>query len=160
MKDNHSISDQSDFLWCLLYFYFIKHCLDEAIKLASSMYEQNFEFTPEFEDLILKLWETNDVQYIFEIAKEAVRQQLFDIEEHIFTVAILVEKGEINICDASLLLKIEKPYDYANLDIRVRHVIDVVWLVNEDTKDGIMTPNDDTILLDALTAVRQKHCKL
>jgi len=162
MSDNYCrpISDQSAFLWRLLCFYFIKHSLDEVIKLASSMYEQKFEITPEFEKLILKLWETNDVQYIFGIAKEVVRQQLLDIEKHIFIVAILIEKGEINVGDAALLLKIEMPYDYANLDAKIRHVIDVVWLVNEDTKDGIMSPNDDSMLLDALAAVRLLNCNL
>lgn len=149
------ISDQSAFLWRLLCFYFIKHSLDEVIKLASSMYEQKFEITPVFAELILKLWETNNVQYIFGIAKEVVQQQLFDIEKHIFIVAILIEKGEINVGDAALLLKTEIPYDYASLDTKIRHVIDVVWLVNEDTEDGIMSPNDDNVLLDALAAVRR-----
>lgn len=36
MIDNYhqSINDQSDFLWQLLNFYFIKHSLNEVIKLA------------------------------------------------------------------------------------------------------------------------------
>jgi hypothetical protein len=154
MKNHHPITDQSEFIWSLLYFYFIKHCLDSVIKLASSMYDQDIEFTQVFENLILKLWETSDVQYIIRIAKEAVFQRLFDIEKYIFTIALLVERGEINISDAALLLKVEKTYDYASLNAKIRHVIDVAWLVNEDTKDGIMTPNDDSVLFDALNDVR------
>ena len=153
--DCQSIENESAFLWCVLYYYFVKHFKDEAIGLACSMYEQKFDFSPEFEYLIAKLCETNDAKFFFRVAEAVVRQQLFCIEKHILIVAILIEEGEINISDAALLLKVEIPYDYKKLDAKFKNVIDVVWLVNEDMKDGIMSPTDDNILLDALKAVRR-----
>jgi hypothetical protein len=125
------------------------------------MYEQGFYFTPIFENFILKLWETKDIQYVFSIAKEAVIQRIFNIEEHVFIIAILVEKKQLNICDAARLLIFETPYNSVSPTEKVRRVIDVVWLVNEDNKDGVMAPSDDNILLDALNAVRLEYltCK-
>lgn len=154
MNNHRSIADQSDFIWYILNFYFIKNCIDSVIKLASSMHDQDFEFTQAFENLILKLWETSDAKYIIEIAKEAVFQKLFAIEKYILTIALLVEIREINISDAALLLKFEETYDYASLNAKVKHVIDVAWLVNEDTKDGVMASMDDSVLFDALNDVR------
>jgi hypothetical protein len=121
------------------------------------MYEQGFDFTPIFENFILKLWKTKDIQYVFAIAKEAVIQRIFNIEEHIFIIAILVEKKQLNICDAAGLLIFETPYNSVSLTEKVRRVIDVAWLVNEDNKDGVMSPSDDDILLDALNAVRLEY---
>ncbi len=149
-----SVSDQSSFLWCLMYFYFIKHSLDEAIGLVSSMYEQKFELTTEFEKLLLSLWETRDTNYIVEIARKSVQQSLFDIEKHIFVVASLIEEDEISVSDAALLLRIDAQREYKNLDEKIKHVIDVAWLVNEDAKDGVMSPNDDRVLVEALRQVK------
>lgn len=146
-------SDQPSFLWCVLFLYFVKHSMDEVMQLVSSVYEQKFDFSSNFEELLLKLWETREIARIVDIAKAAVEQRLFDIEKHIFIVAVLVEQGNLRVADAAQLLNIESPHNYASLDSRVKRVIDVAWLVAEDSKDGIMSPSDDGVLEEALRDV-------
>lgn len=146
-------SDQSSFLWCVLYLYFVKHSVDKVMQLVSSMYEQKFDFSTNFEELLLKLWETRETARIFEIAKAVVEQKLLDIEKHIFIIALLVGRGKLSVADAAKFLNIESPHDYASLDGRVKRVIDVAWLVTEDSKDGIMSPSDDSVLEEALRDV-------
>lgn len=143
-------NDQPSFIWCLLHLYFIKGSVDEVMSLASSMYEQQFEFTHKFEKSLLKLWETSELKFLIEVAKQAVSQGLLDIDKHIFIVACLVENGEMSINDAALLLKCDAGKNYANHDGRVKRVIDVAWLIIEDKEDGIMSPDDDDMLADAL----------
>ncbi|MBX3630972.1 MAG: hypothetical protein KF908_13925 [Nitrosomonas sp.] len=145
-------NDQVSFIWCLLHLYFVKSSLDDVIDLVSSVYEQQFEFTDQLEDLLLKLWETSDIKFLIEIAKHVVWQRLLDIEKHIFIVAVLFEKGEISINDAVLLLKYDSGKNYADLDERVKRVIDIAWLIIEDAEDGVMSPDNDDMLADALRA--------
>lgn len=146
-------SDQISFIWCLLHLYYVKGSLDEVMNLVSSIYEQQFEFTSEFEGRLLKLWETSDAKFLLEIAKQAATQNLFDIDKHIFIVALLVENGGISINDAALLLKYDAGKNYVKFDKRIRKVIDVTWLVIEDAEDGIMSPEGDDMLADALKEV-------
>lgn len=148
-----AFNDQASFIWCLLHLYFVKSSLDEVIGLVSSIYEQQFEFSSQLENLLLKLWETSDVKFLIEIAKQVAQQHLLDIEKHICIVAALFENGEININDAALLLKYDAENNYANLDGRIKRVIDVAWLINEDAGDGVMPPGDDDMLADALKGV-------
>lgn len=145
--------DQPSFLWCVLFLYFVKHSIDDVIRLASSMYEQKFDFSATFEDLLLRLWETREIARIVEIARTVVDQRLLDIEKHVFIVATLVELGTLSLADAARLLGVESPRDYASLDGRVKRVIDVAWLVAEDSKDRVMSPSDDSILGEALRDV-------
>lgn len=146
-------SDQPSFLWSILFLYFVKHSIDEVMQVASSMYEQKFDFSANFEESLLKLWETREIARIFEIAKTVVEQRLFDIEKHVFIVATLVRLRKLSLADAAQFLNVEPPRDYANLDDRVRRVIDVAWLVNEDSKDRVMFPSDDSVLEEALREV-------
>lgn len=143
-------SDQSSFIWCLLFLCFVKDSIGEVMKLLPSMYEQKFDFSADFEGLLLRLWETRDITLIFEIAKAVVTQNLFDVERHIFIVASLVKLGKLSIADAAQFLKIDPVHNYADLDNRVKRVIDVAWLVAEDSKDRIMSPSDDSLLEKAL----------
>lgn len=148
-----ALNDQISFIWYMLHLYFIKGSVDEVMSLVSSIYEQKFEFTAEFEELLLKLWETSELKFLIEVAKQAVSQGLLDIDKHIFIVACLVENRDISINDAALLLKCDAGKNYANHDGRVKRVIDVAWLIIEDIEDGIMSPDDDDMLADALKDV-------
>lgn len=148
-----AVHDHTSFVWCLLDLCFVKNSLDDAIALVSSIYEQNIEFPEELEELFLKLWETSDIKYVTEISKYVVWHHFFDVEKHVFIVAVLFDKNEININDAVLLLNYDMREKYAGIDERVKRVIDVVWLIVEDKKDGVMSPDEDNIFADALRDV-------
>ncbi len=152
-KSSFSANDQVSFIWHLLHLYFIKGSLDEVMSIVSSIYEQQFEFTSEFEGLLLKLWETSDMKFLIEVAKQAASQRLLDIDKHIFITACLVENGEMSVNDAAFLLKCDAGKNNANLDGRVKRVIDVAWLIIEDAEDGVMSPDEDNMLADALKDV-------
>lgn len=149
--------DQASFIWSLLQLYFVKRSLEDAIELASSIYEQDFEFADQLENLLLKLWKTSNVEILFQIAKYVVWQRLLDTENHIFIVAVLFGEGEITINDAALLLNINAEKKYLCLDERIRRVVDVAWLIIEDGEDGVMFPGDDDMLAEALEDVRSLY---
>ena len=154
---NCIFNDQASFIWSLLQLYFVKGSLDDAIGLASSIYEQDFEFADQLESLLLELWETSNVQILFQIAKYVVWQRLLDTENHVFIVAVLFGEGEITINDAALLLNINAEKKYLCLDERIRRVVDVAWLIIEDGEDGVMSPGDDDMLAEALRDVRSLY---
>lgn len=70
-------------------------------------------------------------------------------------VAILVDKGAIGVNEAAMLLT----FDGVNtnkLPKSIRRVIDVAGFVNEDSRDGVMKLDDDSLLIDALRDVIRK----
>jgi len=142
--------DQSTFVWSLLYLHFIKGMVEDAVGLASSIYEQRFEFSDSMEKLVLELWETADSNTLVKIAKLAVWQHLFDDEKHIIIVAILFNKGEIDIRDAAELSSYLLGEKSNQLDEKIKYIVDVSWLINEDLKDNFMRPADDNLLAEAL----------
>ncbi|MFH1334068.1 MAG: hypothetical protein ABIH77_02020 [Pseudomonadota bacterium] len=140
-------------MWQLLSLYFIQHSLHEVIQLTSTLHEQKFEFSDRLEVLLLELWETHEPKYIIEIAKEVIKQNLFNVEEHIFIVAILVDQGHLTIDESVPFLNSVKNYSYTESNKIIRNVIETTWLVAEDMREGFMAPGDDNILIDALKDV-------
>lgn len=155
MKKQTSVilKDQSTFVWSLLHLYLMKGMAEDVIGLASSIYEQKFEFSEQLEKLIVELWETSDVKLIFKIAKFSVWQHMFDAEKHIFIVAILFGMGEIDIKDAAVLCSYGYETHPHPLNEKIKYVIDVSWLIIEDWKDNVMSPDNDNLLAEALRSV-------
>lgn len=152
-RNTCNFNDQSSYLWCILYYHFVQNSIDDANRLIAAMYEQKFELSLSVEKLLLTLWESGEAPGFIDLAREAVEQMLLDIDKHVYVVAKLVNLKAISISEAEKLLSTVTTRDYNELDSRVRKVIDVAWLVSEDSSGRFMSPDDDSALVDALMEV-------
>ncbi|EGM69823.1 hypothetical protein SOHN41_02084 [Shewanella sp. HN-41] len=55
------------------------------------------------------------------------------------------------------LLELNSVDQYEELDRKVKRVVDVLWLVKEDKKDSVMSPDDDDILKTALDDLKDMY---
>jgi hypothetical protein len=118
------------------------------------MYEYDFNLAPEFEELLLKLWESSSHNDVIELAKRALEKFVLNTTNHVVLIAFLVDAEQLSINDASRLLQI--PLDSKEeLNDVISHVLDVAWLTNEDEKDELMSPDADDALFNALKEVRE-----
>ena len=145
-----SVKNETDFIWCLLFLYFVKELTSEAKELVSSMYDQEFDIGSECEDLLLQFWEQGESSSLIDLAKNKLRLQSFDIEKHVLLIAALVDKKLLSINNASLLLDVNVGDEHNVLRPPIQNVLDVAWLTNEDSKGGFMEPVDDDLLFDVL----------
>lgn len=152
--DIKAYNDQGAFIWQLLSMYFQKIECKEITFLATSVYEQKFEFSDVFEELILNLWDDVESINIFNLALEAVNQNIFDLTKHSYLVSKLVESKKLRISDAVKLMQTGTLENYTNLDARIKRLVDVLWLVKEDAREGVMSPNDDDLLRITLSEIR------
>lgn len=147
-------SKDIQFLWDLIKFYWITIDLKKAKKLASDIYELGINIPNDLEGVIVEFWSNGNELAIQKIALICVKQHYFDVEKHIVLIALLVEKNLLSLNDAgSLLIGINITEDESNVSDEIKRVIDVAWLINEDSNDGVMEAQDDSLLKDALSEV-------
>jgi len=142
-------NNQLQFLWRLFHLYFIKGFGKEALQWVATMYEHSLEFPEKLESLLLGYWEDGRDTALIEAAIMAVRLFYFDPEQHAILIAVLVDRGLISVSEAASLLT----FAGKNIDSfskLIRHSIDVAWLINQDSKDGVLNAEQDTLLKDCL----------
>lgn len=149
-----NVYDELSFIWCVLYSYIVRGDLEDAIRRVSSMYEHNFSLTPEFEELLLKFWESGSPNDVIELAKTVLEKFLLSTTNHVILIAFLVDAGQLSINSASSLLQIPVA-SKEKLNSAIAHALDVAWLTNEDEKDELMSPDSDDALLNALKEVKE-----
>lgn len=154
MNANLRFSNQASFIWEMLLVFFLNKSTTKVIEIVSSMYEQEFTFSESLEGLLGKLWEESNSAVICDIAKQALKQGLFSTEQHYYVVSMLLDNSAIDIDEALKLLELSTVELYEELDIKVRRVVDVLWLVQEDEKDRVMSPGDDDMLKNALEELK------
>ncbi len=149
------IRDECSFIWCVLYCYLVKEDLAESIQQVSSMYERGITLSTEYEELLLRFWETGAEAEIFLLGRKVLEMFVLDIGKHVALVSLLVDAGHLSINEASGLLQLSRETNDEGLSDSVRHALDVAWLTNEDRKDGILTPDEDDLLFNALKDVKE-----
>ena len=150
MNTKARISNQASFIWEILVAYFSKNDVDKVTEIVSGMYEYDFSFSENLELLLGKLWGEVNNTAIYDIAEYALRMELYGTEQHYYIVAMLLSNRVIDVNRAKFLLELNTVEQYAKLDDKVRHVVDVLWLVREDEKDSVMSASDDDFLINAL----------
>lgn len=147
------VHDEFSFIWCVLYSYFVRKDTEDAVRRVSSMYEHGFSLTPEFEELLYKLWGSSALDDAIELAKRVLEKFVLSTTDHVVLIAFLVDSGQLTINNASRLL--QTPLDSKeNLNSVISHALDVAWLTNEDEKDELMNPDADGALSNALKDVK------
>lgn len=136
------------FLWHLFQLHLFRGERDRALEWVASMYERCVDISEKVEPLLLEYWEGNEAALIA-AALMAVRNFYFDIERHVTLVAWLVENRQLGIEEAANLL-VFPGVRLDDFSVAIRHAIDVAWLINEDKKYGVMNPQQDSLLADAL----------
>lgn len=157
MNTHLRFSNQASFIWEVLLVFFSSKQINKVVEIVSSMYDQKFTFSYDLESFLVKLWEEPSVSVVYDIAKRALRQQLFSTEQHYYVVAMLLNNQIIDINEAMSLLDLNSVDQYEELDRKVKRVVDVLWLVKEDKKDSVMSPDDDDILKTALDDLKDMY---
>ena len=143
-----------EFLWELINLFWFSQNIEKSKQHASKIYNVIFDMPNELEELIFEFSQSGNSSAIENLALATAKNRYFSTERHVIIVGILKEKELININEAAQLLgnldtfKLEP-----NLAERVRRIQDVVWLVNEDFKDGVMAVNNDSLLAEALSEI-------
>ena len=157
--------EDKEFIWNLLSTYWILdkfliffiHFLDNresAINLARNIFENSKNLPDDIEASILKFSSSHMEVDLCEVALYFVARHYFDPKRHIILVSVLVEKNTISINRASDLIKgITQVEGASTLNDKIKKVIDIAWLINEDSKDKIMDAESDNMLVDALNEV-------
>jgi hypothetical protein len=113
------------------------------------MYDRTLHFPAKLESLLLEYWQGMGDPALMEAATLVAKNFYFDPGRHILFVSILFERNVISIDDAVPLL-VMQGRNLEDFPESIRHVIDVVWLVNQDVKDDVMSPRQDSLLGEAL----------
>jgi hypothetical protein len=137
-----NICDENTFLWHLMICYFVEQNVISSMKLTTSIYNLPFNFSEKIESFLLNIWSSNNPEKIVDLAINLVSYPIFDIQQHVFLISILVNLKKITINEASRFLKPAIKHDSIELIPEVREVLDIAWLTNEDEKDHIMLPDE------------------
>lgn len=145
-------NNELQFLWHLFQLYFFMGEAAGSLEWVASMYESCLNIPAKLESLLLEYWENGKESVLLDAALMSVRQNYFDAERQVILVAWLVEKGRLGIDEAASIIIFPgiSPDAFSNA---IRHAIDVAWLLNQDKKDGVMNPQQDSLLADALREV-------
>jgi len=144
-------SKDIQFLWNLIKFCWLTVDIGKAQKLASDIYELDINIPDNLEGMVVDFWSNRDDLVIGKIALICGKHRFFDVEKHVILIALLVEKNLLSLNDAGpLLTGINITESESNISNELKRVIDVAWLINEDSNDGIMEASDDSLLQDAL----------
>lgn len=154
MEDDCVVS-QADFVWNVLIAFFSNKKVDDIIEIISKMYDSGVIFSTTIESLLLACWQTPITENLIELAKESLKQDLFGINKHYYVVSKLYSIHEISADEAVSLLNIHPKENNEILNERVEALVDALWLVNEDLKDGFKKPSDDDFLGGALLTLSE-----
>lgn len=150
---NQQYDKQLDFLWNLFALFWLKNQPKQAYELATTLYEQPFDFPSKLEADIVDFAYNHDEKMLEKLALSVINEYYFSAEKHIPFIALLVEKKLLNINEAALQL------DYFGIQSlsnpQIQQVLEVAWLVNEDRNDNFMQPDEDDLLSESLQAVLQ-----
>jgi len=142
-------SREADFIWEVLNQFLLCGNKAAALDLVASLYEKNYQFEGKVEDLLLRFWSKHEEGALLELALLVAQRFWFDAERHVLIVAQLVERELLDIRSAFHLLALS-PSEFSTLSDPVQRVLNIAWLVNQDSKDGFMDVEQDTLLADAL----------
>lgn len=145
-------NNELQFLWHLFNLYFFMGKRDSALEWVASMYESCLDLPTQLESLLLEYWETGKESALVDAALIAVRQNYFGVDRQVMLTAWLVKGGGLGIEEAADLL-IFPGARLEDFSDAIRRVIDVAWLLNQDKKDGVMSPSQDSLLVDTLRDV-------
>lgn len=147
-------SKDIQFLWDLIRFFWLTIDPKRAKELAASIYEMGINIPNNLEGMVVEFWSNENELAIQKIALTCVKEHYFDIEKHIVLIALLVEKNLLGLNNAGpLLTGINITENDSNVSDEIKRVIDVAWLINKDSNDGVMEAQDDSLLQDALSKV-------
>jgi hypothetical protein len=145
MKQN-----STDFLWEIVFHCWIAKDFKESKRIAGNFYNLNINVPVEIEASILEVAEGNFSDAICQVALYLVRNRSLSEDRHVILTGLLLQKGVFSIDEAANLLSGIKPIkSSSDITRKINHVIDVAWLVNEDSKDKVMHPGDDGLLRTA-----------
>ena len=146
-------NSESEFVWSTLYAFIFDEEIESIVDFVSKMFEFGIEYSPAIESILMTCWQCPDTKNFMELAKESLNKNIFDINKHYFLVAKLFLMDEINIDEAVYFLNVYSKGEVESIYKEVEDVVDSLWLVNEDLKDGFKSPNDDDFLGNALLAL-------
>lgn len=152
--EQNSVS-QADFVWNVLTPLTSNRKADCTTNMVSKMYDLGLEFSQNVENLLLEYWQTPNLENLTELAKESSREGLLEINKHFYVVAKLYSHSEVTVDEAACMLNVCEMSKSDTVKKNVEGVVDALWLVNEDLKDGFKKPSDDDFLGKALLTLSE-----
>jgi hypothetical protein len=137
-------SRESELLWA-----FLESRLKGAAEALAYECLSDIQWPADIEGPLLDYSEAKTESALLNIARACAKARYFSVPRHVFLVAVLLERDEINIRDALSLLS-SLPADRGGHNAHIQRVFDVVWHINEDEKDGLMKADGDSLLSSAL----------
>jgi hypothetical protein len=145
-------ADQSEFLWNLLESHFIKRRAINSAKELSLENAVTFDWRPEIESPLFAYLTDGDQPSLLNIARISAQFRYFSPNRQVLLVATLFENGAIKIREAlSMLSSLREGEGVDNAS--VKRVLDVVWHIKEDEKDGLMGVEEDNLLSETLREI-------
>jgi len=141
-----------DYLWEVFYSQFVRGDENRVRDLTASFYERGLSFPDEVESLMLKFWETWDVNHLIALMKKTVTGYFFDPARHTWLIALLMAGGHLLPNEAASLL-LMPGRKIMRVEPAIQNVIDVAWLIKEDVAVGFESEKEETLLKDALAEV-------
>jgi hypothetical protein len=144
--------DQSELLWNLLESHFIQKRAKNSAKELSLGNAATLDWRPEIEAPLFGYLADADQPSLLSIARISAKFRYFSPSRHVLLVATLFENGAISIREAfSMLSSLREGEDADNAS--VKRVLDVVWHLKEDEKDGLMVVEEDNLLSETLQEI-------
>jgi hypothetical protein len=125
--------------------------LPRALELADDLFASGECVSIQGDALTNEDLAIRDAESIVKLALLTVRRHVLEFGPHAKLVAYLVRRGQLTLDEACDLLAARGVQQ--SLDANMRRLIDVVWHVAEDKKDGFIAVDNDNLLRDALFAV-------
>ncbi len=144
--------NQLQFLWHLFHLHFLNGASKEALAWVASMYEVCGDLPEALESLLLKYWKEGEESALIDAGAMAARLFYFETEQQVILVSLLVERKGLEIEEAASLLN-SRGVNLDTLPKSIGNAINVAWLVNQDSQLGVMSPEQDSLLKDALQSV-------
>ena len=142
-------SKQAEFLWRVVSTGFFKNRANNISRLPSVDSALALDWQPEVEAELLQYLTDGDQASFQSLALTAARKYYFPPNMHAILVAALFETRLIDIREALAMLSSLKEGEESS-STSVRRLLDVVWQINEDEKDGIMSVEQDRLLPETL----------
>jgi hypothetical protein len=137
-------------LWELLQIGLTQGQAPQAALWLNDGYEKLEDVPATLDKLLSDFWSTQQESDFFALAKNCVQSFLFATELQTRLVAVLVDKKILTLDEAFACLSFRtSSAEVSNPSIQ--KIAELVWLLEQDKKDGFMAHTDDDLLSTALS---------
>lgn len=143
------------FIWELLRLGLLVGNLKQASEWVRSFYDRGIDISTKLETLLAECFSCMDRTALLLLARAVLEDFCLGVEHRTRLTAYLFAAGDIDVTLAYTFLGFDG-VNVDDLELSVRRVADVHWLVRQDIESGRMEPGDDCLLGEALCALAGK----